>query len=362
MSASSSTYTWVRRRRSAASSSGSSSSMPVAARTSSAGSYATEPLLLTSRSASTATYSRRKRAAAGQSARPSFSPSRASSTGPTPRSAARISRSRSCWANARVRSAGRRSSGQPTGSSPGSSPTTSSSSRMIRSCSGPVSSRGEGSPRSAAARRSNPKAYAGNVRTSGSRITRCPSPAMRASIRWRSSVAPRRPKVSTRMRSGSTPSATRAATASTSVDVLPVPGPPTTSIGPSVCATTSACTGSTRRETLVPARPRSAAPLPITAGMLRPRSAACRSRSTAGMLRPRSAACRSQATGTALRFAACHPRSTAGMLRSRSAARRFRAAWRSAGARHRPPTPRIAAPHRPAHRADPPPAPPRRRG
>ncbi|PSK64462.1 hypothetical protein B0E53_03576 [Micromonospora sp. MH33] len=218
----------------------------MAARTSSAGSYAIEPRLLTSRRARTATYSRRKRAAAGQSARPSFSPSRASSTGPTPRSAARISRSRSCWAKARVRSAGSRSSGHPTGSSAGSSPTTSSSSRMIRSCSGPVSSRGEGSPRSAAARRSSPKAYAGKVRTSGSRTTRWPSPAIRASIRWRSSVAPRRPKVSTRTCSGSTPSATRAATASTRVRVLPVPGPPTTSMGPSVCATTSACTGSGR--------------------------------------------------------------------------------------------------------------------
>ncbi|RAN96046.1 DNA-directed RNA polymerase [Micromonospora saelicesensis] len=206
-----------------------------------------EPRLLTSRSASTATYSRRKRAAAGQSARPSFSPRRARSIGPTPRSAARMSRSRSWPANARVRRAGRRSVGQPTGSSSGSSPTTSSSSRMIRSCSGPVSSRGDGSPRSAAARRSNPKAYAGKVRTSGSRSTRWPSCAIRASMRCRSAVAPRRPKVSTRIRSGSTPSATRAATASTSVLVLPVPGPPSTSIGPSVCPTTSACTGSARQ-------------------------------------------------------------------------------------------------------------------
>ena len=158
-----------------------------------------------------------------------------------------MSRSRSWPANARVRRAGRRSVGQPTGSSSGSSPTTSSSSRMIRSCSGPVSSRGDGSPRSAAARRSNPKAYAGKVRTSGSRSTRWPSWAIRASMRWRSAVAPRRPKVSTRIRSGSTPSATRAATASTSVLVLPVPGPPSTSIGPSVCPTTSACTGSARQ-------------------------------------------------------------------------------------------------------------------
>ena len=50
---------------------------------------------------------------------------------------------------------------------------------MIRSCSGPVSRRGDGSPRSAAARRSSPKAYAGKVRTSGSRSTRWPSCAIR---------------------------------------------------------------------------------------------------------------------------------------------------------------------------------------
>ena len=54
----------------------------------------------------------------------------------------------------------------------------------------------------------------------------------RASIRLRSAAAVRRPKVSTRMWAGSTPSATRAATASTRAVVLPVPGPPTTSSGP----------------------------------------------------------------------------------------------------------------------------------
>ena len=46
---------------------------------------------------------------------------------------------------------------------------------------------------------------------------------------------------------GRRPRSTRAATASTSVLVLPVPGPPSTSSGPSVCATTSACTGSARQ-------------------------------------------------------------------------------------------------------------------
>ena len=61
---------------------------------------------------------------------------------------------------------------------------------------------------------------------------------------FRSLPAARRPNVSTSTRSGSAPSATRAATASTRTVVLPVPGPPTTSNGPPVCATTAACRSS----------------------------------------------------------------------------------------------------------------------
>ena len=64
------------------------------------------------------------------------------------------------------------------------------------------------------------------------------SPAMRASIRSRSAAEPRRPKVSTRIRSGSTPDAIRAATDSTRTVVLPVPGPPITSSGPYVWSMT----------------------------------------------------------------------------------------------------------------------------
>ncbi|GAA2506538.1 hypothetical protein GCM10010434_060000 [Winogradskya humida] len=61
-------------------------------------------------------------------------------------------------------------------------------------------------------------------------------------------MAPRRPNVSTRIRSGSTPAATRAATASTSTVVFPVPGPPTTSNGPDVCPITYRCNGSSRND------------------------------------------------------------------------------------------------------------------
>ncbi len=109
---------------------------------------------------------------------------------------------------------------------------------MIRSCSGPVSRRGDGSPRSAAARRSRANAYAWKVRTKGSWTIRPGSPAIRASMRSRSAWAPRRPNVRIRIRSGSTPAAIRAATASTSIVVLPVPGPPTTSSGPSTWSAT----------------------------------------------------------------------------------------------------------------------------
>ena len=79
------------------------------------------------------------------------------------------------------------------------------------------------------------------MRTSGSADTCC---ATRASTRSRSRAAPRRPKVSTNNWSGGVPSAIRAATDSTSVVVLPVPGPPSTSRAPARCAVTARCASS----------------------------------------------------------------------------------------------------------------------
>ncbi len=68
----------------------------------------------------------------------------------------------------------------------------------------------------------------------------------RAAIRSRSSMAALRLKVRTRMRAGSPPRAIRAATDSTSVVVLPVPGPARTSSGPERCSTTARCDASSR--------------------------------------------------------------------------------------------------------------------
>ena len=106
-------------------------------------------------SAVTPAYCRMNRAAARQSSRPWTRPSRSSSCGVTPRSYARITRSRSSCAKPRVGSAGCRRCGQ-SGAPAARSP--SSRSRTTRSCSGPASRRGDGSPRSAASRRSTPNA------------------------------------------------------------------------------------------------------------------------------------------------------------------------------------------------------------
>ena len=157
-----------------------------------------------------------------------------------------MSRSRSWAANARVRRAGRSSSGQPTGSSAsGSSPdhvqqladdqillrAGEQPGRRLAALGGGPAQQPEGVRREGAYQRlaQHPVAVAGD-----------PAPRCGGAARWRA----RRPKVSTRIRSGSTPSATRAATASTRVLVLPVPGPPSTSIGPAVCAITCAWAGS----------------------------------------------------------------------------------------------------------------------
>jgi hypothetical protein len=78
------------------------------------------------------------------------------------------------------------------------------------------------------------------VRASGSRMVR----ATRLVMRVRSSAAALRLNVRTRICSGSTPASIRAATASTIVVVLPVPGPASTSSGPAGWSTTACCVGS----------------------------------------------------------------------------------------------------------------------
>ena len=78
------------------------------------------------------------------------------------------------------------------------------------------------------------------MRASGSLVAR-PS---RVVMRVRSSAAARRPKVSTSTCSGSAPASIRATTASTTVVVLPVPGPASTSSGPPRWSTTRRCASS----------------------------------------------------------------------------------------------------------------------
>ena len=84
----------------------------------------------------------------------------------------------------------------------------------MTSCSGPLSSRGDGSPRSAAAWRRMPKPNAWWVRASGSVEVR----ASRAVTRWRSAAAASRVDVRSRHWSGTTsPASTRPTTSSTAV-------------------------------------------------------------------------------------------------------------------------------------------------
>ena len=129
---------------------------------------------------------------------------RCSSTGSTPRSVQRASRSRSSVANPTVLSAGRSCAGQRTAEASPSSRSPASSSRMMPSCSALVISRGGGVPLRWAASRSTANAYECTVRTSGSRTT-ARSPALSSvAVIAALACAPRRAEpVSSRTDSGS---------------------------------------------------------------------------------------------------------------------------------------------------------------
>ena len=201
------------------SASGSSSSRSAAAPRIHAGSYApgAERAVTWSYSASTC-------AAASHSGRPWVRPSAARSWASRPCSTARMSRSRSSPRNPRVGSASWTRSGQ---AGPRLSPRRwpSRRSRRMTSCSGPLSRRGVGSPRRAAAWRRTPKPKDWWVRASGSVEVR----ATRAVTRSRRDAAASRDDASSRHWSGSSsPASTRPTTTSTAVVVLPVPGAPST--------------------------------------------------------------------------------------------------------------------------------------
>ena len=95
---------------------------------------------------------------------------------------------------------------------------------MSWSSSPPVSSCGGSASAATAAARTSWKANDATDRAAGPDVARPIASASRS----RSAVAVWRDGVSTRIASGSTPRSTSAATRATSVDVLPVPGAPTT--------------------------------------------------------------------------------------------------------------------------------------
>ena len=159
------------------------------------------------------------------------------SEGSSPSSRERAMTARTSLARPSVCNAPERSSGQlmvPSATAPRRS------SRIRTSSSAPDIRRGNSSPGSrAAVMAKRPNANEWKVATCG----RSPPPSRDAS-RSRSSPAARRPKVIARTAeagSGSDGSWSRAATASTIVVVLPVPGPARTSSGPERWSTTWDC-------------------------------------------------------------------------------------------------------------------------
>ena len=183
----------------------------------------------------TSSYSRSTCAAATHSARPCSRPRAARSSGSRPSSTARMRSSRSSARKVRVGSARSSSDGHGgRGVAPAACPA--SSSPRMTSCSGPLSSRGGGSPARAAASRRMPKPKDWWVRASGVVVVP-PSRAVTASLRR---PAASRVGARTRQPSGSTsPAATRSATTSTTTVEQPVPGAPSTRNNGPRCSTTA---------------------------------------------------------------------------------------------------------------------------
>ena len=183
----------------------------------------------------TSSYSRSTSAAATHSGRSWAWPSRARSSGSRPSSTARISRSRSSPRKVRVGRA-RCTDGGHGGAADSPAACPASSSPRMTSCSGPLSSRGVGSPARAAASRRMPKPSDWWVRASGVVVV----PPSRAVTASRSRAAASRVGASRRQPSAvASPSSTRWATTSTATVDRPVPGAPSTrSTGPR-CSTTA---------------------------------------------------------------------------------------------------------------------------
>ena len=187
----------------------------------------------------TSSYSRRTAAPATHSGRACAAPRAARSPGSRPSSTARMSRSRSSERKPRVVSAGSSVAGQGgAGLVPEAWPA--SSSRRMTSCSGPLSSRGGGSPASAAASRRTPKPKDWCVRASGVVVV----PPSRAVTASRRRAAARRVGESRRHASAGMPSRTARTTRSTATVLLPVPGAPSTRTTGAPAATAARWEGS----------------------------------------------------------------------------------------------------------------------
>ena len=172
----------------------------------------------------TCRYSRRNVPAATHSAMLWRRPSSSRSSASNPRSCARSSRSRSCRARPRIRSAGIRRSGQY---APPSSACPASSSRMTASSRAPVANAGSGRPSRTAAERTRANARECTART----MPPLPAPepgGRRRATSSRSRAAASFEWASTCTESADQPAATCATARSTSSEDLPVPGPPST--------------------------------------------------------------------------------------------------------------------------------------
>ena len=154
-----------------------------------------------------------------------FSPSAVSSPGPTPRSSARSSRSRSWRAKPTYPSAGLMCSGQAPAPS---SACPASSSRTSASCSAPVSNRGASRSLASSMLRSAAKAHECTERT-GVRVAAKVLMFASLATSWVfTAVAASLVGVTTMTSSAEPPAARKRTSVSTSRLVLPVPGPPRT--------------------------------------------------------------------------------------------------------------------------------------
>ena len=194
------------------------------------------------RIAVTSSYSASTAAAATHSGCPCCAPRSARRCADRPSSTARISRSRNSDRKPFVGNASSRCAGQA-GANPGSAACPARSSARMTSCSGPVMSRGAGSPRSAADRRISPKASDCIDRAKGPLVV----PPTAAVTSSRNLTADSRLGARIRQASAAnSPPATRSATIRVANHDLPEPGAPRMRSTAPRCSIAACCTSSGR--------------------------------------------------------------------------------------------------------------------